>query len=66
VAIWVNVVQPAPWHRSTRYPATPTLSVEAVQLTVIDRPTAVAVTPPGTDGGVVSGSAGVVALTTVE
>jgi hypothetical protein len=48
-------VQPAPWQRSTRYPVTPTLSVEAVQARFIDvLPEAVAESPVGWLGGVVS------------
>src|SRR2546425_7344797 len=35
VAICVKLEHPAPWHRSTRYPVTPALSVEAVQLRLI-------------------------------
>ena len=59
VAICAKLEQPAPWHRSTLYPATPTLSVEAVQLKsicVLDA--AVAVRPLGAAGGVASGGAG--------
>ena len=60
-------VQPAPWQRSTRYPVTPTLSVEAVQLRLIwVALAAVAVSPDGVDGGVVSGAAGVVAVAIAE
>jgi hypothetical protein len=32
VPIWVKDVQLDPWHLSTKYPVTPTLSVDAVQL----------------------------------
>ena len=46
---------------------TPTLSVEAVQFRLIwVALTAVAVSPEGVDGGVVSGAAGVVAVAIVE
>ena len=60
-------VQVVPWHRSTRYPVTPTLSVAAFH----DRSiwlvlTVVAVSPPGAAGAVVSGAAGVVAVAIVE
>ena len=53
-------VQPAPWHRSTRYPATPTLSVAAPHERSISVPlTAAAVIVPGADGGSVSDVCGV-------
>ena len=46
---------------------TPTLSVEAVQLRLIwVALAAVAVSPDGVDGGVVSGAAGVVAVAIAE
>ena len=49
-------MQPAPWHRSTRYPVTPTLSVAAVQLRLIWLLlTAPALSPLAVLGGVVSG-----------
>ena len=50
-AIWVKFVQPALWQRSTRYPVTPALSVEALQvrLTCVVL-TAVAVRFVGVDG----------------
>jgi hypothetical protein len=35
VATWLKLEHPDPWHRSTRYPVTPTLSVDAVQLKLI-------------------------------
>ena len=65
-AIWVKLPQPAPEQRSTRYPVTPTLSVEAPQ----DRSTslalaAFALSVPGCVGGCVSG-VGVVALAVLE
>jgi hypothetical protein len=59
VAICAKLEQAAPWHRSTLYPVTPTLSVEAVQLKsicVLDA--AVAVRPLGAAGGVASGGSG--------
>src|SRR2546430_4085759 len=59
-----KLVHPAPWHRSTGYPVTPTLSVDAVQLRLIWLPlTAVADRLPGAVGGCVSG-AGVAAPAT--
>jgi hypothetical protein len=55
VAICAKFEQPVPWHRSTWYPVTPTLSVEAVQLKLICAlDAAVAVSPLGGVGGVVS------------
>ena len=55
VAICAKPVQLAPWHRSRRYPVTPTLSVAAVQVSVIWLVEfAVAVNPDGAVGGVVS------------
>ncbi len=67
VPTWTKFVQPAPAQRSTRYSVTPTLSVEAVQprLTWVEL-TAVALSPVGAVGGVVSGAAGVVAVAIVE
>ena len=63
----VKSVQLAPAQRSTRYSVTPTLSVEAVQLRLIwVALAAVAVSPDGVDGGVVSGAAGVVAVAIAE
>ena len=50
-----KVAQLAPWHRSTMYPVTPTLSVDAVQLRLIWLPLAVAVRFVGAVGGCVSG-----------
>jgi hypothetical protein len=67
VPICAKFVHPAPEQRSTLYPATPTLSVEAVQvklICVIDA--AVAVKFVGAVGGVVSGAACVVALAVFE
>jgi len=67
VPTWAKFVQPAPAQRSTRYSDTPTLSVEAVQLRLIwVAPAAVAVSPVGAVGGVVSGAAGVVAVAIAE
>src|SRR5438132_4741006 len=61
-----KLVHPAPWHRSTGYPVTPTLSVDAVQLRLIWlQLTAVAERFVGAVGACVSG-AGVVALATLE
>ena len=55
-AIWAKFLQPEPEQRSTRYPVTPTLSVEAPQDRSTSLPeTAFAVSVPGCDGGVVSG-----------
>jgi hypothetical protein len=56
VAICAKVEQPAPWQRSTLYPVTPTLSVEAVQerLILVSEAT-VAVRLAGAEGGIVSG-----------
>ena len=55
VATWAKLVQPVPEQRSTLYSATPTLSVEAVQLRLIDADSvAVAVKFVGAVGGVVS------------
>src|SRR3989449_10372472 len=62
-----KLVQPAFWQRSTRYPVTPTLSVDAVQARLIWlADAAVAVRLDGAVGGVVSGGAGVTALATFE
>ncbi len=61
VAICAKLAQAAPEHRSTLYPVTPTLSVEAVQdrlICVVEA--AVAVKFVGAVGGVVSAAAGVV------
>ena len=65
--------QPVPKHCSMRYPVTPTLSVEASQLSVIATPEAeLAVSDVGAVGGCVSlpppppPAAGVVALTALE
>ena len=66
VSTCAKLLQPAPGHRSTRYPVTPTLSVAAVQLRLIWLLlTALALSPLTVLGGVVSG-AGVVALATLE
>ena len=55
VAIWAKFVQAAPWHRSTLYPVTPTLSVEAVHERLIwVAEAAPAVRLAGAVGGVVS------------
>ena len=62
-AICTKLVQPNPWHRSTRYPVEPELSVEAVQVRLIcDEPVGVATGPEGSDGGVVSLRTGKVTL----
>jgi hypothetical protein len=53
--ISAKLLHDGPWHRSTRYAVTPTLSVAAVQLTVICDPEAVALTLGGAVGGAVSG-----------
>src|SRR2546425_40085 len=56
VATWAKPVHPLPWHRSTRYPVTPTSSVEAVHARLIWLLlTAVAVGFDGAVGGLVSG-----------
>ena len=61
-----KLLQPVPWQRSTRYPVTPTLSVDAVQLRLIWLPlTAVAVRVPGVLGGCVSGPTGGVRNATI-
>src|SRR5437870_10848881 len=58
-ATWVKPVHPLPWHRSTRYPVTPTLSVEAVHPRLIWLLlAAVALKSEGGVGGVVSGGGG--------
>src|SRR3989442_11702670 len=58
-ATWVKPVHPLPWHRSTRYPVTPTSSVEAVHPRLIWLLlAAVALKSEGGVGGVVSGGAG--------
>jgi hypothetical protein len=56
VAICVKFEQLAPWQRSTLYPVTPTLSVDAVQerFTWLLE-TAVTVKPEGAVGAMVSG-----------
>jgi len=60
----VNVLQPAPWQRSNKYPVTPPLSVEAVHDTLICvLAGAVAVRFDGTEGAIVSA---VVALAVLE
>ena len=62
VPICANVAQLAPAQRSIRYPVTPTLSVEAVQLNPIcELEDAVAARPPGAVGDWVSVDALVVA-----
>ena len=61
VAIWANVEQPEPVHRSTLYAVTFTLSVAAVQVRRTDvLPVATAEKLPGALGGVVSPPAAVV------
>src|SRR5438128_10066327 len=58
-ATWVKPVHPLPWQRSTRYPVTPTLSVEAVHARLIWLLlAAVAVRFDGAVGGLVSGVVG--------
>jgi hypothetical protein len=67
VAICAKLAQAAPEQRSTLYPVTPTLSVEAVHarlICVVDA--AVAVRFVGAVGGVVSGGVSVVALAVFE
>jgi hypothetical protein len=67
VAICTKLAHAAPEHRSTLYPVTPTLSVEAVHdklICVVEA--AVAVRFVGAVGGVVSAAAGVVALAVFE
>jgi hypothetical protein len=67
VAICAKLLQPAPSHRSTTYPVTATLSVEAAQLKLICVLLATTGTGvPGAVGACVSGAAGVVALATPE
>jgi hypothetical protein len=67
VPTWTKFVQLAPEQRSMRYSATPTLSVDAFHARSIRLVlTAVAVTPVGADGGVVSGPAAVVAVEVLE
>lgn len=63
VAIWEKLEQPAPWHRSTLYPVTPTLSVEAVHERLIcELEAADAARFVGADGGIVSGAAVIVTM----
>jgi hypothetical protein len=67
VPTWANELQLAPLQRSIRYPVTPTLSVEAVQLSPICvLEDAVAVTPPGAVGTWVSAVLVVVTKETLE
>ena len=67
VAICTKLAQAAPEQRSTLYPATPTLSVEAVQAKLIcELEAAVDVRFDGALGGVVSAAAEVVALAVFE
>src|SRR5213594_4377189 len=55
VVTWAKPVHPLPWHRSTKYPVTPTLSVEAVHARLIWLLlAAVAVRLDGAVGGLVS------------
>lgn len=62
VPIWENEEQPAPLQRSTLYPVTATLSVEAFheRFTCVLLAASVAVKLEGADGGVASVAAGVV------
>jgi hypothetical protein len=67
VLICAKPVQLAPEHRSILYPVTPTLSDDAVHPKLIwAEDAAVAVSPLGADGGVVSAPAGVVADAVAE
>jgi hypothetical protein len=67
VAICAKFAHAAPEQRSTLYPATPTLSVEAVQVRLIcEVEAAVAARLVGAVGGVMSGAAGVVAVAVFE
>ncbi len=60
VANAAKFAQPDPWHFSTKYPVTATLSVDAVHARLIRvAEAAVAVKLPGTVGAVVSAAAGV-------
>ena len=60
VLIWAKVVQVLPVQRSTLYPVTPTLSVEAVHERLIwDEEMTDAVRLVGVEGGVVSEGGGV-------
>ena len=62
-----NVLHDTPVHRSTRYPVTATLSVDAVQLRLIwFAPATLPARPVGAVGAVVSTAAGVVAVTMLE
>ena len=63
----MKLLHAAPSQRSTRYPATPTLSVDAVQDRLIwELEAAVAVKFEGAVGGVVSAPAKVVAVAVLE
>jgi hypothetical protein len=67
VPICAKDVQVEPAHRSTRYPVTPTLSVEAVHVNPIcELDDAVAARFAGAEGGVVSAPEEVVADTIFE
>ncbi len=67
VAICAKLLQPAPWHRSTRYPVTATLSLDAAQLRSICVLLITAGTGvPGAVGACVSGAAEVDAVATAE
>jgi hypothetical protein len=67
VPICANEEQPAPLQRSTLYPVTPTLSVEAVQVSPIcELEEAVATSFDGAVGGVVSAPVEVVAEAVFE
>src|SRR5256712_13999451 len=62
-ATWAKPVHPLPWHRSTRYPVTPTSSVEAVHARLIWLLlAAVAVKPEGDVGGGVACVGGAAAV----
>jgi len=67
VAICAKLTQAVPEHRSTLYPATPTLSVDPVHVRLIcEIEAAVAMRLAGAVGGVVSGAVGVVAVAVLE
>jgi hypothetical protein len=67
VAICAKFEHAVPEQRSTLYPVTPTLSVEAVQERLTcEAEVVVATRFVGAVGGVVSGAAGVVALAVFE
>jgi hypothetical protein len=67
VAICAKFTQPVPEQRSTLYPVTPTLSVEAVHVRLIDvAKVVVAAKFAGAVGGAVSGPARVLVENTFE